>query len=77
MEEREFTIAPLHTSEQYQTCEELQQVIYEDQPYLFLYWMDEIVGVHERFENTSIDVLSAIGHLHEWSVPPDKVRYEH
>jgi len=32
---------------------EVQAKIYADQPYLFLYWMDEIVAVHERFQNTA------------------------
>ncbi|MBX2803986.1 MAG: hypothetical protein KTR31_40290 [Myxococcales bacterium] len=55
---------------------ELQAKLYEDQPYLFLWWMDEIVAIHERFENTSINVLSPRHHLHEWSVPEDKVKYK-
>ena len=55
---------------------ELQEVIYEDQPYLFLYWMDEIVGIHERFEDTTINVQSPYYDLHEWWVPADKVKYK-
>ena len=54
---------------------DVQAKVYEDQPYLFLWWMDEIVGVHNRFENTTIDVLSTLNRLHEWEVPPDKVKY--
>jgi peptide/nickel transport system substrate-binding protein len=55
---------------------EMQAVLYEDQPYAFLYWMDEIVGVHERFEDTKIDVLSPYRDLHEWWVPEEKVKYK-
>lgn len=55
---------------------ELQGIIYEDQPYLFLYWMDEIVGIHERFEDTTINVQSPYYDLHEWWVPADKVKYK-
>ena len=54
---------------------ELQAEIYEDQPYTFLWWQDEIVAVHERFEDTTIDVLSPIRNLHDWDVPPEKVKY--
>ena len=54
---------------------EMQQIIYDDQPYLFLWWMDEIVGVHSRFENAQVNVLSVLYHLHEWEVPPDRVKY--
>ncbi|NCG20053.1 MAG: hypothetical protein GWP91_13680 [Rhodobacterales bacterium] len=56
---------------------EMQAEIYADQPYLFLWWMDEIVGINERFENTQIDVLSATHNLHQWEVPADKVKYKH
>lgn len=55
---------------------DVQAKVYEDQPYLFLWWMDEIVAIHERFENTSINVLSPLDHLHEWEVPEDKVKYK-
>lgn len=55
--------------------QELQQVIYDDQPYAFLYWMDEIVAVHGRFQNTAVDVLSSYRKLYQWSVPVDKVKY--
>lgn len=54
---------------------EMQAKIYEDQPYMFLWWMDEIVAIHERFENVDIGVLDTRRHLHEWSVPPEKVKY--
>jgi peptide/nickel transport system substrate-binding protein len=54
---------------------DLQAKIYEDQPYLFLWWRDEIVGIDNRFENVQIDVLSLLNNLHEWEVPADKVKY--
>ena len=55
---------------------EMQTKIYEDQPYVFLWWMDEIVGIHERFENVEIDLLSRLHNLHKWEVPEDKVKYK-
>lgn len=55
---------------------EIQAQVYEDQPYAFLWWMDEIVAVHSRFENTTVDILSNLNRLHEWEVPPDKVKYK-
>jgi peptide/nickel transport system substrate-binding protein len=56
---------------------DLQAEIYADQPYTFLYWMDEIVGVHERFQDTSIDILSPYRDLERWNVPADKVKYRY
>lgn len=54
---------------------ELQAVIYDDQPYLFLWWRDEIVGLDKRFEKYEINVLSTLSHLERWEVPADKVKY--
>ncbi len=56
---------------------ELQAEIYDDQPYAFLYWMDEIVGVDERFQDTTIDILSPYRDLERWNVPADKVKYRY
>jgi len=53
-----------------------QAKIYEDQPYTFLYWMDEIVGVHERFKDAKVDVLSAFRDLRSWWVPAEEVKYK-
>ena len=55
---------------------EMQELIYEDQPYAFLYWMDEIVGVHGRFEDVKVNVSGALTDLHTWQVPADKVKYK-
>lgn len=54
---------------------EVQALVHADQPYLFLYWIDEIVAVHGRFDNTHVDMLSPINDLHTWSVAPEKVKY--
>ncbi len=56
--------------------QDLQQTIYDDQPYAFLYWMDEIVAVNNRFQNTAIDISSSYRKLYQWSVPVDKVKYQ-
>lgn len=55
---------------------ELQQVVYDDQPYAFLYWQDDLVGVHNRFQDVEIDILAPYRKLWRWSVPPEKVKYK-
>ena len=55
---------------------EVQRKIYAEQPYTFLYWRDEIIGLHERFEGAEINILSPYQDLHAWSVPADKVKYK-
>jgi len=56
-----------------QKWQELQTVIYEDQPYAFLYWTDEIVAVHSRFQDARIDLLAPWRDLAAWHVAPDAV----
>jgi peptide/nickel transport system substrate-binding protein len=57
------------------TWQELQQVIYDDQPYTFLYWTDEIVAVDKRFEDAKIDVLGAWRDLASWRVAEKTIRH--
>jgi len=59
------------------TWHEFQRVVHDDQPYTFLYWIDEIVAVHGRFQDVQVDVLSPYSHLWEWWVKADEVKYEH
>jgi peptide/nickel transport system substrate-binding protein len=55
---------------------DLQATIYRDQPYTFLWWVDEIVAVDGRFQGVAVHPSSPFYHLHEWWVPADKVKYE-
>ncbi len=57
--------------------QELQKIIYEDQPYTFLYWRDEVVGVHGRFHDVDCSILSYIKDLNEWWVPESQVKYKY
>lgn len=43
-----------------------QKVIYEDQPYTFLFWVDKIVAISNKFENVSPIPLSALYGLEKW-----------
>jgi peptide/nickel transport system substrate-binding protein len=52
-----------------------QAMIYEDQPYTFLYWQDSITGLHERFKDAKVDILSAIHNMNTWWVPAAEVKY--
>ncbi len=54
---------------------ELQQRIYDAQPYTFLYWRDEIVGIDKRVRDARIDILSAFNSLSTWWVAPQDVKY--
>ncbi len=68
-------LAQRDAAEAAKTWKEFQRVVYEDQPYTFLYWVDEIVAVHGRFKDVQVDVLSPYSHLWAWWVPADQVKY--
>ena len=44
----------------------LQATIYADQPYLFLYWMDDVVAVNKRVEHAETTIFSAFDELQRW-----------
>ncbi|MFQ5675943.1 MAG: ABC transporter substrate-binding protein, partial [bacterium] len=46
--------------------EKLQRVIYADQPYTFLFWIDKVVAVSKKFENVTPIPLSAVYNIEEW-----------
>lgn len=54
---------------------QVQALIYEDQPYTFLYWIDEIVGVHQRFKDVKVNLSSSYDRLDTWWVPDGEVKY--
>lgn len=55
---------------------EAQALIYEDQGYTFLYWFDEIVGVHSRFKDAKVDILSTYRALNSWWVPQAEAKFK-
>jgi peptide/nickel transport system substrate-binding protein len=54
---------------------EFEARVYSQQPYTFLYWVDEIVAVDRRFENTRIDMVSPWHRLADWTVPESAAKY--
>lgn len=48
---------------------EMLAKIYEDQPYCFLYWADEVVLLDGRFQDAGSNTLDLFHDLHRWWVP--------
>jgi len=46
----------------------LQTLLYEDNPVTFLYWVDNIVAYNDRLENIKITPLGSVNHCWYWSV---------
>ncbi len=49
-----------------------QEIIYEEQPFTFLYNPHALLALHERFTGARPDAISMYHNLHEWRVGPGK-----
>ncbi len=58
-----------------QAWRELQRQLYADQPYLFLYWIDEVVVLAPRIRDASVTPVAVFEDLHRWWIPPDLRRH--
>lgn len=50
---------------------EMQELIYEDQPYTFLYWVNNLMAIHQRFEGVEANLLTPFYGLERWWENPD------
>lgn len=55
-------------SEQKKYIDKIQEIIYEDQPYTFIYENMKINGINRRVQNYKMNVLSSFYNLFEWKV---------
>jgi len=51
---------------------EFQVILYEEQPVTFLYWVNRIVGINNRVQGTSVNILGALTNLGDWYVTGKK-----
>lgn len=54
---------------------EIHRILYEDQPYMFLFVPDELPILHERFENVELTPIGLGYDFNEWSVAEEDVKY--
>jgi peptide/nickel transport system substrate-binding protein len=47
---------------------EFQEIVHEEQPCTFLYWINSIVAVNRRVQGTRIGVLGTMHNAWEWDV---------
>jgi peptide/nickel transport system substrate-binding protein len=62
----------LDRKEAAKTWKQLQELIYEDQPYTYLFWIDKIAVTHKRFKNVTPVTLSAIYQIEKWFEASDE-----
>jgi len=46
----------------------IQEILADEQPYTFLYWIDNIVAYNKRVKNISADPLGTIKHCWQWQL---------
>ena len=55
---------------------QLQKIIYDDQPYTFLFWRAEYFALHKRFHGVKPNVLSVLYRVEDWWVPKAEQKYK-
>jgi len=55
---------------------EIHEMIYDDQPYLFLYIADALIAVHRRFQGIKPTQIGIGYNFIDWHVPKDRQRYK-
>lgn len=55
----------------------IHEILYDDQPYMFLYIPNSLVAVHNRFEGIEPSAIGIGYNFIEWWVPKSKQRYEY
>ncbi|MBL7156987.1 MAG: peptide-binding protein [Candidatus Omnitrophica bacterium] len=53
----------------------IHEILYDDQPYMFLYIPDALVAVHERFQGVESSPIGITYNFIDWWVPKDRQRY--
>jgi len=48
------------------TWKKVQELIYADQPYTYLFWIDKVVAVNKHFRNVTPVTLSALYQVEKW-----------
>ncbi|MBU0549574.1 MAG: peptide-binding protein [Candidatus Omnitrophica bacterium] len=54
----------------------IHEIIYEEQPYMFLYISNSLAIVHSRFRNVSLEPVGIRYNLIDWWVPKEEQRYQ-
>ncbi len=54
---------------------QFQREMLEDPPGIFLFWREELSGIHKRFRGIKIDPMEILRNVHEWWVPKEEQKY--
>jgi len=51
-----------------------QEEMHQNPPGIFLFWIDHLIGIHQRFEGVTISSGGLFSNIHEWYVPKSQQR---
>jgi peptide/nickel transport system substrate-binding protein len=58
----------LSESERIKLLKEFQKIIFKDQPAVFLFWIDNLVGYNKKIKNIVVDPLATIQKCWKWEI---------
>jgi peptide/nickel transport system substrate-binding protein len=47
---------------------EMQEILHEEQPCTFMYWIKDIIGVNRRIKSTNINILGVLDNMWDWKI---------
>jgi peptide/nickel transport system substrate-binding protein len=66
----------LNSEKRKQIYHQFQKEIHDDPPGLFLFWRDDFIGIHKRFEGVKISPAGIFSNINEWYVPKEEQKYK-
>lgn len=54
---------------------ELERIVYEEQPWTFLFWREDIVAIDRRFRGVATNVINTLQDLSTWWVPREEQKH--
>ena len=54
---------------------EFQEELLRDPPGIFLFWTDQLIGIHKRFRGVKFSPAGVFNNIHEWYVPKEEQKY--
>jgi len=52
-----------------------QREIHDDPPGVFLFWRDDLIGIHKRFRGVRLSPAGILSNINEWYVPKGEQKY--
>lgn len=66
----------LNMKERKEIYHQFQREIHEDPPGIFLFWRDDLIGIHKRFRGVKVSPAGIFNNINEWYVPKEEQKYK-